>query len=502
MSGVLLVFRKDVRRLWPRILLVVGIETLGRWVHPAQPNVAGALINVMSLEALAQWFLIASAIHEERLVGDRQYWLTRPISWRTLLAAKLLFFVVFVHLPVLAASVNGLLARGESPAAHWAGLAMVQFATLGTVLCGAAVAAASAGMVQFVGVSLAAVMAPAVIALLLASRILGSDNMNWGGVEWLHFAAENAVTIVAASAILALQYSTRRTALSRLLLASLAVAVGLAMWAPGWHAAFAFQSRLGERAPDSAVRIVQDSPRGGELAPLPRSAWRGDPSAVEVPILVTGVPPGMAVWSDRIAATGVLADGSVWSSGWDSLNRLGNAIMSGNIASGRTTREEGMLPGADPWLYLNVDPYFASSDYSAGRELHATMALTLLSSEEITPLQAGGGPTRVPQGGLCWVMGMGNLSILCSWPAPTPGYAVIRISAMGMPTGFEMPLLSERLFGNLSYGPCTNTGGLWQTVTGNVVVSAGPSEILLVTRRAVAHFEREIEIHPGGGQLP
>jgi hypothetical protein len=33
-------------------------------------------------------------------------------------------------------------------------------------------------------------------------------------------------------------------------------------------------------------------------------------------------------------------------------------------------------------------------------------------------------------------------------------------------------------------------------------VSAEPSEILLVTRRAVAHFEREIEIHPGGRQLP
>jgi hypothetical protein len=65
-----------------------------------------------------------------------------------------------------------------------------------------------------------------------------------------------------------------------------------------------------------------------------------------------------------------------------------------------------------------------------------------------------------------------------------------------------MPLLSERLFGDLSYGPCSNTGGLWQIVTGNVVMSAEPSEIVLVTRRAVAHFEREIDIHPGGGQLP
>jgi hypothetical protein len=42
-------------------------------------------------------FLIAAVVLQERLPGTRQYWLTRPIGWRRLLAAKLLFVAVFVN---------------------------------------------------------------------------------------------------------------------------------------------------------------------------------------------------------------------------------------------------------------------------------------------------------------------------------------------------------------------------------------------------------------------
>ncbi len=43
--------------------------------------------------------LISRLIHDESLVGDRQFWITRPYTWPTLLAAKLLFLILFLYLP-------------------------------------------------------------------------------------------------------------------------------------------------------------------------------------------------------------------------------------------------------------------------------------------------------------------------------------------------------------------------------------------------------------------
>jgi hypothetical protein len=494
MRSALRIFKKDVRHLWPSIVLVVGIELLAGWAASApSPGMARAYLGLGWIQALAQWFLIASVVQEESLVGDRQYWLTRPYSWKALLAAKLLFFLVFIHLPELAADVGALMARGESPMAHWAGLSMAQFFTLAMVLSAAALAAVSTGLAQFAGIFLAAFAGFLLTAETLAYLVRGDPS--WGGLGWLHNAATAVVAIFCAAAILAVQYAARKTTLSRWIFAAgvLAMVSMMRMLEP--HAAFELQCWLdGRRAPDSTARIVQDSPRGLETAPLPEASW-GHTSmrAVEVPILIAGIPPGMKLQSDGVATSGVLPDGRVWSSGWDSINRLTNVVD-----TGKSTREERLLPGADPWLYVNADPSMA------GRNLHATAALTLLAAEEITPLARPGRPTRVPQGGLCWVTGEYDLHIVCSWPAPTPGYAAVRIRMAGMPAGADQPLLSVSPGGqNLSYGPCASSGGLWQVVDASAEMSAAPSEIVVVTRRVAAHFERGVGIHPtGGGQLP
>jgi len=52
------------------------------------------------LAPLACWVLAVTLIHEERLIGDEQYWLTRPYTWKDLVAAKALFLVVFVNVPL------------------------------------------------------------------------------------------------------------------------------------------------------------------------------------------------------------------------------------------------------------------------------------------------------------------------------------------------------------------------------------------------------------------
>ncbi len=63
---------------------------------------------------LAWACLLAFAVLEEPLTGDRHLWLTRPYRWQTLLSAKLLFALAFVHLPSLLAAMYIVTARGFS----------------------------------------------------------------------------------------------------------------------------------------------------------------------------------------------------------------------------------------------------------------------------------------------------------------------------------------------------------------------------------------------------
>src|SRR5260370_33162319 len=45
-------------------------------------------------------FLIIRAVQGESLVGDRQWWVTKPYDWWNLLAAKLLFILIFISVPL------------------------------------------------------------------------------------------------------------------------------------------------------------------------------------------------------------------------------------------------------------------------------------------------------------------------------------------------------------------------------------------------------------------
>ncbi|HEX3891843.1 MAG TPA: hypothetical protein VHW46_04655 [Terracidiphilus sp.] len=45
------------------------------------------------------WLLIERTVHAETLIGDKQFWITRPIDWKSLLSAKLLFLLAFLYLP-------------------------------------------------------------------------------------------------------------------------------------------------------------------------------------------------------------------------------------------------------------------------------------------------------------------------------------------------------------------------------------------------------------------
>ena len=124
MRTILRVFMKDVRRLWKEIaitLILLGDLTwLDRWRADSTPGSVEGWLNLLLPFAWA--YLIARVVHEDPLVGDRQFWVTMPVQWGSHIAAKALFVVAFIHLPDIAADATILAVRGFRPSALIAAL--------------------------------------------------------------------------------------------------------------------------------------------------------------------------------------------------------------------------------------------------------------------------------------------------------------------------------------------------------------------------------------------
>ncbi|HTM76230.1 MAG TPA: hypothetical protein VL133_01170, partial [Devosia sp.] len=101
------IFKKDLRLLWPLVLIVAAAEAisdttwvvLGFFVEPHSLRTIAALLSLGLVVGIAA--LIISAVHQDTLPGDRQDWLVRPIRRRDLILAKILFVLLAVHGPYL-----------------------------------------------------------------------------------------------------------------------------------------------------------------------------------------------------------------------------------------------------------------------------------------------------------------------------------------------------------------------------------------------------------------
>lgn len=497
MRDALRIFRKDVRRLWPRVLFVIAIELLAGWAESA-PTAAMARMGFLPrfIRWIAQWYLIISAIHEESLVGDRQYWVTRPISWKSLLLSKALFCFAFINLPVLAADVATLTFRSLSPLGFLPALLVVQFFVLALVVIPpAALASTTDGLVRAVWVFLACVCGFYLFVLVLSSHELTAPS--WGSLEWLHGIVDSGFALVVVAAIVVFQYARRATGYSRVALAAGLVAFPLTFWTPGWRTAFDVQSRLTSgRAQDSVARLAFDPSR--DPHPQPKgSLRRGGQIAwsVTIPVRISGVPAGMALVSERATASGITSSGRQWRSRLDSQNHVFQEVDSHEVSRLAAV----VLPGdGEYWLYLNLDPSFTVAGADSIASLRATVAFDLLSEEETAPIERNGRPARLPDGGICWAEGKQMITVDCSWPVQPPDVAVLRYRISAEVSGSEYPLNAD----SGGTGPFSYSLDLWQAANVGIPIS-GVTEMSLATRRAVARFERTVEFQEAkDGMLP
>ena len=120
MKQALHIFRKDVRHLTPELAMYGGLLVAFTVVTPLLWPGSGSHSEMLSMFAtllmvllVVSWLvLVTRLVHEESLVGDRQFWVTRPYRWTSLLGAKLLFVALCIVAPFAIVEISLVLRAG------------------------------------------------------------------------------------------------------------------------------------------------------------------------------------------------------------------------------------------------------------------------------------------------------------------------------------------------------------------------------------------------------
>ena len=388
MSQILNIFRKDTRRFWPEILLSVVITAAFALIYPVQ-WLPGAGERVRDLRILADvltglvpvgwWLLIGRVVHAETLVGDRQFWITRPYEWKKLLGAKVLFLLVWLYLPFIAAQSVLLAEAGFHPLSYVPGLLFgLLLATGILVLPLFAIAAVTANFARMTLTLLGVLIAllGAAFAANMVNRytafIPSSDRISL------------PVMLCLFGAVVLIQYASRRVWQARVLLIAGPVLIAAVLFAAS-------------RSQDSLVNRYYPLPASASAAPFqlqlaPDSRRQvtdirisDNVKFINVPLLVAGVPDGYAIQIDNLRATFTGQDGFSWTSPWQS--SYGQRFLP-------DTEQTELQIRIDPAAYerlLKTTPV----------SLHLRLALTRIKAGVTTSVVFPRGNVELPGFGIC-----------------------------------------------------------------------------------------------------
>ena len=409
MNQVLHIFRKDLRRLWLEIivslLLLFGFAWKMPMIWREGPNYEApvwrwlfALLGI-SL-CFSWWFLIVRVIQGESLVGDRQFWLTRPYQRRWLIAAKALFIIAFVNVPVLIFDVALLAHVGFSPGLYLSGLLQAQL--LLTAFLIAPIATISV-----------ITESPAQFLLFLFGVIAYISGLTWAVAEIPSSSVGGdipsamALTMAAATcvALLILQYFRRDTLVSRwTLLVSLCVIAIILTSAPyGRLVEHAYPDLPAGSLVSAAVKIGTNTSAKPNESPV-----IGKTLNVYVPIDTTGLVQGSLVVVDAARLTIHAPGGLAWNSGW--------------VSSGQT-----LWPTPSRFTQtFEVNSKFYSSVAGGAVEMRIDLAVSEYRESAPQQITAATGSFKVTDDGICTV-GQGRygstVTLRCKSAMNEPAFA-------------------------------------------------------------------------------
>jgi len=435
--------------------------------------------------ALAAAYLIARSVHADGIPGDRQFWLTRPYSRKSLLFAKLLFVAVCVSLPV---------ALAELTVALRAGFDLKE--TIGPLLLSQALlfvfgalpilglAALTTGIIPFI-----------VIALALTLLWMGGSSAVefWfpayaysipGPVEWIRSTMFSVPIVVVTIIAIVWQYRSRATNSSRILaIAGLNVAALLFLFIP---ASFALQTQSWfSKKPDLASGITITARHQDRYTAALVKFAEGEMMEVPFVIEVDHLPPNVEVRADDLVISGSL-----------------NGLEFNQLRQPGIERRSQQDDRATFEVTMIVSPRLFQSDGYVPLKLKGSLYLTLFGDDEnsLVSLRARAAPA--PSGLRCTMTQMTDRAR--SVPPPPgaeqewhPADSIVCRSLFQWPGKLVYAQSGEHLadFSNtrISYAPF-NVGFSLTPFETRWSVPVDSDTVTLITRKPLVHFRRDFEL--------
>lgn len=380
---------KDLRRLWP---FVAGLAVLQFALAAVQvalgffPDDHRALAQAANILGgvgmLLIFFIGVLVVQLDPVPDDRQDWLVRPIRRRDLLAAKLLFVILAVHLPLFAANLAQGLADGFplgqaiSAAACWS---VYQFAGLTLPALAAAALTRTVGQTLGLVLAIAAFLVALIVVPNLANTIVLflPRNASSSLVAWL---LRYALLLTGVATILGLQYFRRRTIQARVALAVFIVLIAASQLLLPADTALALQNWM-QPAPTVTLAFAPEA--GRQIAP-PRWIFESRSVRLALPLKAVGLPPGMILVSEGAKVVITAPDGRSTSSDLE----MGDGVI--------------QAPGVGTYYQLaQVQQAFLRAH--AGQKVRVDIRYTLatLRLRAMQLLAADGGDAWLAQGAHC-----------------------------------------------------------------------------------------------------
>jgi hypothetical protein len=405
MSQILHIFKKDARHLWPEVLASLVItaifvktypDTWATGFHTSRlPDIVATVVVV--LVPVSWWVMLTRLVHDEPLVGERQFWITRPYRWQNLLAAKFLFLSVFLYLPLLIAHSLLLREAGFHPSSYLLGLFFNLFLlTFILIVPIIAIATITSSFAKAVLTLLAAIVYVIGLAALASLWNASFPETDGGGVTVF-------VLCSIGIAIILVQYATRNVGLSRWLL--IAAAVGIAASAFDWPGRL-FLSREYPSASVTAppVHLDFDSSPSHHLAAFAGSDEKE--LSVRFPLTISNIATGTAIHAEAVRVAITAPNGLHWSSSWQG---AGQYFLPNDVSS---------------TISVNINRAFLEKVKDLPVQVRITWALSRLRAGVTRQAINGEEEFTLPNGGICSQQGDDyTSSFACRFPMRQPRLA-------------------------------------------------------------------------------
>jgi hypothetical protein len=324
MRQVLHIFLKDLRHYWRESVVSAGLlvafawNEMRGWLHDNDLAFGlGGFFSfgflsglIVALVPVAWSFLAVRTIQGESLVGNRQFWVTRPYEWKKLLTAKLLFVVTFVNLPLLITQVFLLAKAGFSPAQHAVGLLWMQIMMwLCFMLPIVALATVTATVVQVI-------LALLIVVLYAVGMGVLSEYIPSSGFSGTMDSVTAGLLICACFFVILLQYARRETTKARLILVGLAVAMLFILAFTPYKALVdrEFPPISSGQLPPLQISLLPPDKAFSEA----RAPQENDETQIRMPLRVSGIASGSVLIMSGVLIEIESVNGIRWNSSWKS----------------------------------------------------------------------------------------------------------------------------------------------------------------------------------------